>query len=144
MAGCVLASQVVSKAMDSSNLAFMLGAPRLASLSLGGLLSPQALTLLVVTRFIAWCLRCLILGECRWGQGIFGAALTHLKKGLVPHLSGQWDKQQIPTFPQQLNLTVGTNTSICWTNTLILYIRSIYSILLFNLLSLLPCLLSDP
>ena len=29
---------------------------------------------------------------------------AHLKKGLVPHSSGRWDEQQIPTSSQQSNL----------------------------------------
>ena len=68
--------------------------------------SPQALTFLGSDRFIAWRLRHPALGECRRGPetffGMLGAsglrpcARTHLKKGLVPHSSGWWDRGQIP------------------------------------------------
>ena len=56
-------------------------------------------------RFIARRLRRPFLGECQRGRciwGIVGAsrlrpcARTHLKKGLLPHLSGWWDSRQIP------------------------------------------------
>ena len=54
-------------------------------------------------------------------------------------VSGTNDKYQFPPYCQTWQLR--TNTSTCCSNTLILYICSVYSIHLFHLLSLLPCLL---
>ena len=52
-----------------------------------------------------------------------------------------YGKYQLP--PSSRTWQFRTDTSICWTNTLILYICSVYSIRLFHLFSL-PCLLSGP
>ena len=124
LVGCVLVLVAVSW-----------GATWPASLSFRGP-SPQALTLLGGARFIAWCLRHPFFRRMPTGpeavlepQGVSG--LDPPKIGLVPHSSGWWGIQQIPTFSQPSNLTVQTDTSICCINTLILYI---YIFCLFNTL----------
>ena len=129
------------------------GVPWPASLSLRGPF-PQALTLLEGARFIAWYLRCSLFKGMQTGPEAFleppgvsrlqPCTQTHQKKGLVLYSFSWWDIRQKTTFSQQSNLTVWTDTSICCTKTLILYICSVYSIHSFNLLSLLLCLLSGP
>ena len=131
--------------------AFMSGVPRPASSNLRGPY-PQTLTLLGGARFITWCLRHPFLRqgprnffEMLGVSGLWPCTWIHLKKALCHTCPvGRTNERQILTFSQLSNLTVCTNTSICCTNTLILYICSVYSIHLFNLVSLLPCLLSGP
>ena len=76
-------------------------------------------------------------------SGLWPCAWIHIKIGLGPHTSSRWDEGQIPTLSQQSSLIVRKYTSICCTNSIILYVFFGYSIHLFNLLSLL-CLLSGP
>ena len=83
--------------MDSGKPAFMSGASRPASSSLRGPSPTQA-------RFNPWRLRRMSTGPeaflCSLGMsGLPPCARTHLKQGLVPHLSGRWDVRQIATQP---------------------------------------------
>ena len=62
-------------------------------------------------------------------SGLRPCTRTHLKKGLVPHSSSQWDKRLIPTFSKQSNLTVWTDTCICCTNTYFVYMFCLFNTL---------------
>ena len=77
-------------------------------------------------------------------SGLRPCARTHIKKALCHTLpvGGTNDKYLLP--PSCRTWQFRTDPSTCCTNTLILYICSVYTIHLFHILSLLPCLLSGP